>query len=91
MIFIIFYGDETHEKKSDVSNLHNLTPWEQQLPARQCEEIDEVIDSRVVRRTTGKEYKEYLIKWRGEKMEEATWVAGPELLKLGIPNPHEYS
>ena len=37
-------------------------------------EIERILDKRVMKKTRGKEYYEYIVKWKNQPVEDATWV-----------------
>lgn len=46
-----------------------------------------IIDCQVAKKTKVKEYKEYLIKWRNNTVDEASWMHAFEAAKLGLIIP----
>ena len=48
--------------------------WKEQLPLAQPLQPEKILDRRPFRRTRGKEYFQYLIKWRDKPKEDATWM-----------------
>jgi hypothetical protein len=56
--------------------------WEQQLPVKQDEEVEEILAKRIGRKTRNKEYLEYLVKWKNRGSEDASWVSKEELVHL---------
>jgi hypothetical protein len=40
--------------------------WEKKLPVEKFEEVEEILASRIDRKTRNKEYLEYLVKWKTE-------------------------
>jgi hypothetical protein len=59
-----------------------LDGWEQQLPVKQVEEVEEILATRIGRKTRNKEYLEYLVKWKNRGSEDASWVSEEELICL---------
>ena len=57
------------------------------IPTSKKEEIEEILDSRVGRSTRNKQYEEYLVKWKGRKIEDSTWISVVEVSHLGFSLP----
>ena len=47
-------------------------------------QVDQILDSRVKKKTRHDIYMEHLIKWRNQTESEATWIAESEFKKKGI-------
>jgi hypothetical protein len=47
---------------------------EKKLPRAVQKEIETVLDMKVLKKTRGKEYFQYLVKWKGQPAEDATWM-----------------
>jgi hypothetical protein len=45
--------------------------------------MESIIDKRISRRTRRKEYFEYLVKWKGHRVEHASWKDEAEIQKHG--------
>ena len=41
------------------------------------------METKVVKKTRGKEYLEYLVKWQGHPAEDSTWMSATDLEKQG--------
>ena len=48
--------------------------WLKQLLATKKMEMERIWDKRVMKKTRGNEYHEYLVKWKNHLVEDATWV-----------------
>ena len=46
--------------------------WEEQMPKTIKKEVEVVLEKRVAKRTRGQVYFQYLVKWRGQPMEDAS-------------------
>ena len=68
------------EDKGDDEGI--LDGWEQQVPVMQVEEVEEILATRIGRKTRNKEYLEYLVKWKNKGSEDASWVFEEELICL---------
>ena len=48
-------------------------------PKKQIEEVEQVFDQRVCKSRRGKDYYEYLVKWKNIPIEDASWISQIEL------------
>ena len=48
-------------------------------PKKKIEEVEQILDQRVGKSTRGKDYYEYLVKWKNRPVEDATWISQIEL------------
>jgi hypothetical protein len=46
-------------------------------------QIEKILNKRVGKKTRRKEYFEYLVKWKGHPIEDASWETEEEILKHG--------
>ena len=60
--------------------------WEEQMPKTVKREVEAVLEKRVSKRTRGQVYYQYLVKWKGQPMEDASLLTIVELHKYGV-NP----
>jgi hypothetical protein len=76
---------ETEDVSADepVSDEDQTIEWKEQLPRAVQKEIEAVLDKKVLRKTKGKEYFQYLVKWKGRPTEDATWMTTTEISKYG--------
>ena len=68
--------DERPEDKEQID-------WVKQLPTAQPLQPEMILDKKVFKRTRGREYFQYLIKWKDQPIEDATWMTEAMLQKLG--------
>ena len=45
--------------------------------------MEKIIEQRVGKKTRRKTYPKYLVKWKDNPMEDASWVTKPDILKHG--------
>jgi len=57
--------------------------WVKQLPTTQQLQPERILDKKLLRKTRGQEYFQYLVKWKDQPIAEATWVTDATLQKLG--------
>ena len=48
-------------------------------------EIEEFLDSHVGKSTKNRTYEEHLVKWKGQPIEDSSWLAKKEVNHLGFP------
>jgi hypothetical protein len=57
--------------------------WAKQMPATEKPQMESILDKRVSKRTRRKEYFEYLVKWKGHPVEDASWENEANIQKHG--------
>jgi hypothetical protein len=84
---------------SPIFNISNLCPyrarkvraengqievrWTKQIPIAEKPQMESILDKRVSKNTRRKEYFEYLVKWKGHPVEDASWENEAEIHKHG--------
>jgi len=58
--------------------------WEEQMPKTVKREVEAILEKRVSKRTRGQMYFQYLVKWKGQLVEDARWLTTVELQKYGV-------
>jgi hypothetical protein len=53
------------------------------MPFAEKPQMESILDKRVSKRTRRKEYFEYLVKWKGHPVEDASWENEEEIQKHG--------
>jgi hypothetical protein len=53
------------------------------MPVAEKPQMESILDKRVSKRTRRKEYFEYLVKWKGHPVEDASWENEAEIQKHG--------
>ena len=56
------------------------------MPKTIKKEVEVVLEKRVSKRTKGQVYFQYLVTWKGQQVEDASWLTTTELQKYGV-NP----
>lgn len=79
----LFKGEEETIEVPEKEEEH-IVEWEKQLPKETPKQPEDILDKKVVKKTRGKEYFQYLIKWKGCPLEDATWMIASELSKYGV-------
>jgi hypothetical protein len=57
--------------------------WTKQIPVAEKPQMESIIDKRISKKTRRKEYFEYLVKWKGHPVEDASWEDEEEIQKHG--------
>jgi hypothetical protein len=57
--------------------------WTKQMPVAEKPQMESIIDKRISKKTRRKEYFEYLVKWKGHPVEDASWEDEVEIQKHG--------
>jgi hypothetical protein len=57
--------------------------WQKQMPVAEKPQMEQILNKRVGKKTRRKEYFEYLVKWKGHPVEDASWETEAEILKHG--------
>jgi hypothetical protein len=58
-------------------------PWTKEMHIDEKPQMEIIIDKRVSKKTRRKEYFEYLVKWKGQPVEDASWEAEEKIQKHG--------
>ena len=53
-----------------------------QLLVKENDKIEEILATRVGKKTHQKEYLEYLVKWKNSPLSESTWISANEFLGI---------
>jgi hypothetical protein len=73
------YKDEEVEAGNEQPEVH----WTKQMPVAKKPQMESILDKRVSKRTRRKEYFEYLVKWKGHPVKDASWENEAEIQKHG--------
>jgi hypothetical protein len=65
----------TNDEQSEVQ-------WKKQMPVEEKPQMECILDKRVGKKTRRREYFEYLVKWKGHPVEDASWENEAEIQKL---------
>jgi hypothetical protein len=57
--------------------------WQKHMPIAKKPQMEQILNKRVGKKTRRKEYFEYLIKWKGHPVEDASWEIEAEIRKHG--------
>jgi hypothetical protein len=70
-------------EEAEVGSEHLEIQWKKQMPVAKKTQIERILDKRIGKRTRRKEYYEYLVKWKGHPVEDASWENEVEIQKHG--------
>jgi hypothetical protein len=66
----------TNDEQSEVQ-------WQKQMPVAEKPQMESILDKRISKKTRRKQYFEYLVKWKGHPVEDASWENEAEIQKHG--------
>ena len=80
VVYLYKYEDDGAEGRSADKG---QVEWKEQLPPAQPLQPKKILEKRVSKKTRGREYFQYLIKWNDKTEEDATWMTKEMLQKIG--------
>ena len=57
--------------------------WTKQMPVAEKPQMESILDKKISKKTRRKQYFEYLVKWKGHPVEDASWENEAEIQKHG--------
>jgi hypothetical protein len=57
--------------------------WEKQIPIAKKPQMEKIVDQRIGKKTRRKTYFEYLVKWKGHPIDDASWESEVDIHKHG--------
>jgi hypothetical protein len=82
----IFNVTDLYPYKAEEAGTEGEQPgvqWKKKMPIAEKPQMEYILDKRVGKKTRRKEYYEYLVKWKGHPVEDASWENEAEILKHG--------
>jgi hypothetical protein len=73
------YREDDTERSEDQEKIQ----WEKQMPVAENPQMEKIVDQRIGKKTRRKTYFEYLVKWKGHPIEDASWVSEVDVQKHG--------
>jgi hypothetical protein len=64
-------------KETRAGDKQKEVQWTKQMAVDKKPQMERIIDKRISKRTRRKEYFEYLVKWKGHPIEDASWEDDP--------------
>jgi hypothetical protein len=83
LIFNVSYLYPYKDKEAEVGSEQPEIQWTKNMPVAENPQMEHILDKRVDKRTRRKEYFEYLVKWKGHRVEDANWENEAEIQKHG--------
>jgi hypothetical protein len=79
----IFNVSDLYPYKTEENSEKPKVQWTKQMPVAEKPQMERILDKRVSKRTRRKEYFEYLVRWKGHPVEDASWESEEEIQKHG--------
>jgi hypothetical protein len=73
------YREDDTERSEDQEKIQ----WEKQMPVAENPQMEKIIDQKIGKKTRRKTYFEYLVKWKGHPIEDASWVNEDDIQRHG--------
>jgi hypothetical protein len=71
------------EYDTEVSEDLEKIQWEKNMLVVEKPQMEKIVDKRIGKKTKRKTYFEYLVKWKGHLIEDASWVSEDDIQKHG--------
>jgi hypothetical protein len=82
-IFNISYLYPYRAEEEVADSEHTEVQWNKQMLVAEKPQMESILDKTINKRTRRKEYFEYLVKWKGHPVEDASWESEAEIQKHG--------
>jgi hypothetical protein len=82
----IFNVSDLYPYKAEETGTSGEQPevqWQKQMPIAEKPQMERILDKKVSKKTRRKQYFEYLVKWKGHPVEDASWETEAEIQKHG--------
>ena len=79
LILNISYLYPYRAKEAGTDSEKKEVQWTKQMPVAENPQMESILDKRVSKKTRRKEYFEYLVKWKGHPVEDASWENEAEI------------
>jgi hypothetical protein len=73
------YREDDTERSKDQPEIQ----WEEKMLVSEKPQMEKIIDQKIGNRTRRKTYFEYLVKWKGHPIEDASWLNEVDIQKHG--------
>jgi hypothetical protein len=70
-------------EEAGTSHEQSEVQWKKKMPVAEKPQMERILDKRVGKKTRQREYFEYLVKWKGHLVEDASWKNEVEIQKHG--------
>ena len=61
-----------------------MVNWDEKMPKTEKKEVEAILEKRVLKETRGQTYYQYLVKWKIQPVEDASWMTAAKLQKFGV-------
>ena len=58
--------------------------WQGQIPQKVQPRIEAILEKRILRKTRNKTFFQYLVKWKNQPTEDATWMTDQKISKYNV-------
>jgi hypothetical protein len=82
-IFNVSYMYPYRKDDTEGSEDQEKIQWEKQMPIEKKPQMEKIVDQRIGKETRRKTYFEYLVKWKGHPIEDASWEIEANIQKHG--------
>jgi hypothetical protein len=79
LIFNVSYLYPYKVEEVEVENEQPEVQWRKQMLVAEKSQMEHILDKRVGKKTMRKQYFEYLVKWKGHPVEDASWENEEEI------------
>jgi hypothetical protein len=83
LIFNISYLHPYKAEEAGTGNEQPVIQWKKQMPVVEKSQMEHILEKRVSKKTRRKQYFEYLVKWKGHPVEDASWENEVEIQRHG--------
>jgi hypothetical protein len=83
LIFNISYLYPYKIEEAETRDEQPVIQWTKKMPVADQPQMERILDKRVSKNTRRKQYFEYLVKWKGHPVEDASWENEAEIQRHG--------
>jgi hypothetical protein len=71
------------DEEAGIGNEHSEVQWRKKMLVAEKPQMECILDKRVSKKTRRKKYIEYLVKWKGHLVEDASWENEVDIQRHG--------
>ena len=83
LIFNVSYLYPYKAEEAGTNDNQSEVQWRKQMPVVEKLQMESILDKRIGKKTRRREYFEYLVKWKGHPVEDASWENEAKIQKHG--------